>query len=200
MRSDSGARLAFAWYWTLASWRRRRSGLIGIALILGLIGGLTLFAFAGARRTQSAYPRFLRSTNPSTLAVVVGGLSLDGGVDEGYDAMRQIALLPQVVTARAYVAFYVAPWVDGQPDLSQDFEVLASVDGRFFDQDVFTPLAGRRPDPTRPDEIAVNEEAARRYGYHVGQQIDLGTVSPADLEDPNVVLEDIQPAVLTHAT
>jgi len=190
--------MGFAAYWSRASFRRRWRGLAGIALLLGLVGGLSLFALAGARRTQSAYPRFLRSTNPSTMAVVVGGMSGDGRAD-GYDEMDQIAHLPQVVSARAYVSFYVAPWIDGGPDFTANFEAIGSVDGRYFEQDVFTPTTGRRPDPNRSDEVAVNEEAARRYGYHVGQQIDFGTVSQADVDDP-AFQEHPQPRLLTKAT
>ncbi len=187
--------MAFVACWSRASLRRSWRALAGIALLLGLVGGLSLFATAGARRTQSAYPRFLRSTNPSTMVVNVGGLG-----PEGYEKIDAIAHLPQVVQARAYVSFYVAPWVDGRPDLSQDFEALGSLDGRYFDQDRFTPLRGRLPDPTRPDEVAVNEESARRYGYHVGQHIDLGAVSASDVERPTSEDQPIGPRLLTHAT
>jgi hypothetical protein len=190
--------MGFAAYWSRASFRRRWRGLAGIALLLGLVGGLSLFALAGARRTQSAYPRFLRSTNPSTMAVVVGGMSGDGRA-QAYDALDQIAHLPQVVSARAYVSFYAAPWINGSPDFNANFEAIGSVDGRYFDQDVFTPTKGRRPDPTRSDEVAVNAEAARRYGYHVGQRIDFGTVSQADLDNP-AFSENPQPRLLTKAT
>ncbi len=184
--------VAFARYWLRASFRRSWRPLAGIAVLLGLIGGLSLFALAGARRTQSAYPRFLRSTNPSTMVVDVGGLT-----EGGYEALDFIAHLPQVVQARAYAAYYVAPWVNGEADFSQNFEALGSIDGRYYAQDRFTPLDGRLPDPNRADEVAVNEESARRYGYHVGQQIDLATAAPADVEG-NVA--DGKPRLLTHAT
>jgi hypothetical protein len=178
--------------------RRNRTGLLGITLLLGLIGGLSLFATAGARRTQSAYPRFLRSTNPSTMVVDVGGL------DDGGAALAAIAKLPQVTQARAYAGFYVAPWTANGPDLSQNFEAIGSLDGRFFDQDQFTPLSGRAPDPDRADEVAVNEESARLYGYHVGQKIDFGTVSREDVEGGDGSGDSdagpTQPRLLTHAT
>ena len=99
--------MTFAAYWSRASLRRRWQGLVGIVLLLGLIGGLSLFTLAGARRTQSAYPRFLRSTNPSTMAVVVGELASGGQA-----ALEENAQLPDVVQARAYFAFNVAEWVD----------------------------------------------------------------------------------------
>ena len=189
--------MGFARYWTRASFTRSWRALLAVALLLGLIGGLSLFAIAGARRTQSAYPRFLRSTNPSTMVVDVGGLNA-----EGYAALDAIAHLPQVAQARSYVAFYVAPWVDGHVDLSANFEAIGSLDGRYFDQDRFTPIHGRVPDPTRADEVAVNEESARLYGYHVGQKIDFATVSANDVESAQSPdeLNALRPRLLTHAT
>ena len=191
--------MIFVRCWTRDSLRHRWRSLLGIALLLGIIGGLSLFTLAGARRTQSSYPRFLRAANPSTLAVDIGGLWQDGGV-EGMAAVDQISQFPQVVRARGYMSFYVAEMDDGHPDLSKDFEVIGSVDGRYFDQDVFTPVDGRAPDPARSDEVAVNEESARRFGYVVGQQVDLGTFSPADVQgddgsDPDALV----PRLLTHA-
>ena len=188
--------MAFATYWTRASFRRSWRALGGIALLVALIGGLSLFSIAGARRTQSAYPRFLRSTDPSTMVIDVGSIRTDR---ESLDAIAQ---LPQVEQAKAYASFYIAPWVDGQPDLTQNFEALGSIDGRFFDQDRFTPIEGRLPDPNRSDEVAVNEESARLYGYHVGQQIDLATVSPDDVENASgdEQATQFEPRLLIHST
>ena len=130
------------------------------------------------------------------MAVDVGGLDVSG-----YENLAVIAALPQVAEARAYTGFYVAAIVDGQPDLSQDFEALGSIDGRYFDQDRFTALQGRLPDPNNADEVAVNEESAKLYGYHVGQKIDFGAVSRADVESPDSnATEPLQPRLLTHAT
>jgi putative ABC transport system permease protein len=187
--------VAFAAFWSRASLRRRWRSLGGIALLLGLIGGLSLFAIAGARRTQSAYPRLLRSVNPSTMAVDIGGVN----VSDSDALMDRIAHFPQVTQSGAYTSFNVAPFVDGRPDLSQEFEALGSVDGRYFDQDVFTPTHGRRPDPSRADEVAVNEESARRYGYHVGQKLDLGTASEDQLQDPDFADNPV-PRLQIHST
>ena len=71
--------------------RRRWAGYLGLVLIIGLTGGVALGAAAAARRTESSFPVFLASTNPSELTVqyssqyagelppfarVVGGLPL----------------------------------------------------------------------------------------------------------------------------
>lgn len=142
---------------------------IGSIVLLGILGGLSMFALAGARRTQSAYPRFLRAANVSTMAI-------DNG---GYDAKRiaKIAAFPEVKSSRTYMApsgGILGP--DGRPDLAIQPELLVSVDGRYFDQDRFTPTAGRLPDIARVDEIAVNEAAAKQYGWRVGRQLQLGMI------------------------
>ncbi|MEO7557204.1 MAG: hypothetical protein ABIV94_11445, partial [Acidimicrobiales bacterium] len=85
---------------------------------------------------------------------------------------------------RTYISFNTGPLVDGQPDFTKDFEVLGSVDGRYFDQDRFTPTTGRLPDPARLDEIAINETTAKLLGYRVGDHLDLGTYSDDQVNDP----------------
>jgi hypothetical protein len=94
----------------------------------------------------------------------------------------------------------VAPWVDFQPDLSQNFDSIGSLDGRYFDQDRFTPIRGRLPDPNRADEVAVNEESARLYGYRVGQQLDLATVNSGRGDANQDGEQAVQPRLLIHST
>lgn len=142
---------------------------VGAILLLGILGGMSMFAIAGARRTQSAYPRFLRAANVSTMAI-------DNG---GYDAKRisEIAAFPEVKSSRTYMApFGGVMGPDGRPDFAVQAELLASVDGRYFDQDRFTPTSGRLPDIARVEEIVVNEAAAQRYGWKVGQSLQLGMI------------------------
>jgi len=162
-------------YWCAIILRRNRRELVGIVVLLGVLGGVALFALAGARRTQSSYPRFLRAAHASTMAIDPG--QYDPAVD------RAIATRPEVLESTTYVAFNTGPMVNDQPDFSQDFETLGTFDGRFFTMDRFAPTEGRLPDVDRDDEIAVNEAAADRYGYRVGQHLDLGTYSDEQLND-----------------
>ncbi|MGI8662691.1 MAG: FtsX-like permease family protein [Acidimicrobiales bacterium] len=161
--------------------RHRWRSYLGIAALIGVVGGIGLFAVAGARRTQSAYPRFLRSVNASTLAIDPGGLSLESA----NAVLEEVAKRPEVVQTRTYVSFNLGEVVDGKPNVDHGFEALASIDGRYFDQDRFTPTSGRLPDPARHDEIAVNEHAAEMYGYTIGQVLHVGTYSDEQVQDPN---------------
>jgi hypothetical protein len=173
--------------------RRQWRSYAGTALLLALAAGLSLFALAGARRTQSSYPRLLRAGNASTLAVINPGY-----FDPGLNA--SIAALPQVVQSRTYVSFEVKVLVDGVPDFSQALEATGTIDGRFFDQDRFAPTQGRRPDSAKPDEVAVNELAARRYGYHMGQRLELGTYGVDQPLDAAFVANPTRPKLTTSAT
>jgi len=42
---------------------------LGIVLLIGLVGGVAMASIAGARRTESSFPAFIASTNPSTVGV-----------------------------------------------------------------------------------------------------------------------------------
>src|SRR5688572_15454240 len=44
---------------------------LGLALVIGLIGGLSVAALAGARRTASAFTRYLDASEASDLAVAL---------------------------------------------------------------------------------------------------------------------------------
>jgi ABC-type lipoprotein release transport system permease subunit len=153
--------------------RRRWRTYAGIAVLLGLVGGLSLFAIAGARRTQSSFTRFARAANVSTLIVTS---------NMGYDPTTAVSL-PQVVQSRTFVGLQVNVLVDGRPDFAQALEGVGTLDGEYFDQDRFTATSGRRPNADRADEVAFDEVAAERYGYHVGQQLQLGTYDFTEQDD-----------------
>ena len=57
--------------------RTRWRGWVVLVLLVALAGGAVLAAAAGARRTSSAYPRFLRASHASDLLVSVAGIGTD---------------------------------------------------------------------------------------------------------------------------
>jgi hypothetical protein len=54
-----------------ADLRTRWRALLGLALLLGLVGGVALTATAGARRTDTAYTRLLARANAPQVTVIV---------------------------------------------------------------------------------------------------------------------------------
>ncbi|MEO6570339.1 MAG: hypothetical protein ABIO83_02215, partial [Ilumatobacteraceae bacterium] len=159
--------------------RQRWHSCLSVALLLGVTVGVSLFAIAGARRTQSSYDRFLGETNTSQMSV---------GMEDGFtaEANAQNAALDGVKNSRTYVGINYAVLTDGAVDFAQSrTEGVGSLDGAYFDQDRFVAREGRAPDPDRLDEVAFNEFAARGFGIRVGQQLDLALYSSDEFADSN---------------
>lgn len=135
-RRCRGVNTAF-FYWRAArrrSWRRT----VVVALVCGLLGTVALGALAGARRTDSAYGRYLASINSSNVLVNVPGPVLA--------SIRQVEHLPGVVSGKAYVGLAAEPVVHGRADDSFRVDSLAgSLDGEYFQQDRVTVVAGKLP-------------------------------------------------------
>jgi hypothetical protein len=76
-------------------------------VLVGALGGLAMGSIAGARRTQSSYPAFLASVNPSDLTVSVYDPATDGG--PGPPLGSTIAHLAGVKRVRNVIAAPIAP-------------------------------------------------------------------------------------------
>jgi len=172
--------------------RQRLATHVGLALLIGFVLGLSLFSLAGARRTQSSFPRFLREAEASTVNVGYVGF---------YDAEanRAIAELPQVERSRTFTSFDTFIFDDEVPE-ARTFEATGTFDGEFFDQDRFTATRGRLPDRTRVDEVAINELAAEVSGYEVGDEVILRTYPREAAGAPDFSESPPEPADTVVAT
>ena len=174
-----------AWYRFRSTLRRRWTGYLAITLLLGLVGGLAIGSVAAARRTQGAYPVYLAATNSSDLTVLTG-LSGPGGTP-GYDPalIRKIAALPGVRDVASYAGLNVAILgLDGQPVAAPYIAgpLPGSLDGAYFTTDRVTAVQGRLPDPSRPDEIAIDAKGTPSP-VHVGTVAELGFYTNAQLAE-----------------
>ena len=82
--------------------RRRIAGTLAIAVLIGLAGSLTLAAFAGARRTDTAYPRLLDRVHALDVLIVP-----DFGETIG---ARELAKIPAVKFAANGYGFGLSDW------------------------------------------------------------------------------------------
>ncbi len=92
--------MAMVWLWLRADVRRQWRALLGLALLLGLVGGVVLTAAAGARRTDTAYPRLLTWANAAQADVI------PGNPDPPYFAA--LARLPQVTAMSSAILYNLA--------------------------------------------------------------------------------------------
>ena len=180
--------LTVALYRFQRTFRQRRGAYLSLVLLIGLVGGLSMGALAAARRTESSFPTFLASTNPSNLSLATALWNPALGYTTGYNGplVATIARLPHVRRAESYAAIYSEPiGANGQPTAAAEkanFDVNGSVDGLYFNQDRVTVVQGRMADPTRANEIMMTVGAADSLDLHVGQTVTWGTYTNTQFE------------------
>ena len=167
----------------LACWRPALRGVwrqvLALALLAGLLGGVALGAVAGARRTATAYQRYLAAINASDVFVNVPGQLPGMAATRPYEL---ISALPGVIAHAAYIGLSGVPLAHGKPDNSFLVNSLnGSLDGEYFSQDRATVLAGRLPPQVSTSTVVLTPAIAKAFGTGVG-----GTVSyrfqPVDAE------------------
>jgi hypothetical protein len=186
--------LAVAWYRFRATLRSRWAGYVTVAVLVGLLGGLSLGAVAAGRRTQSAFATFLASTNPSELRIMTGGYNPAVGSDVGYGPafIKVIAHLPHVThvesSALLNVALYLGPHGTPGPNVPpaaddpDNLGTIGSIDGLYFDEDRVTVTQGEMPNPQHADEVLV--QASQADGIPVGQVFSVGAYTNAAEAQP----------------
>ncbi len=149
--------------------RARWPGWLLLVLLIAVAGGAVLTAVAGARRTATAYPRYLRASHASDLLVAAAGTGLGGY----YAALARQPGVARVAT----VAGLELPPVSRGGRLDQAASVMAPVDQRLGRTlDVPKLLAGRLPDPARAGEVAVDQIAAASLHLRIGATLNLAAV------------------------
>ena len=156
--------MRLAWYAARATWRRSWQTTLLIALIGGLLGAVALGALAGARRTDSAYGRYLRSVNASDVMVNVPGPILP--------LIRDIEAEPGVLSSAAWIGLDAQPVIGGKidPDFQTD-GIAGSLDGEFYRQDKLTVLAGKLPPASSTDELILTPQLALHFHLTVGDRM-----------------------------
>ncbi|HEV3293143.1 MAG TPA: FtsX-like permease family protein [Streptosporangiaceae bacterium] len=174
--------MAPVWFALRAGMRRRWRTLVSLALLLGLAGGVVLTAAAGARRTDTAYPRLLTWANASQVTALLGGL------DPAYFAA--LDQLPQVAAVATAMQYNIAlPVSGGLPD--NQVEVLASSDGSLGTTvDRVKVLQGQMFGSGAAGEAVIDPGTAARLHLAPGDMLHLTAVPYYDAS------QDLNPAKL----
>jgi len=158
-----------AFYWGRTAARRSWRQALVLALLGGLLGAVALGAVASARRTATAYGRYLASARTSDVFVNVPGKP------PGMPFTRPvnlIASLPGVVSHAAYVGLSGGPVVHGR--VIHSFftgSINGSLDGEFFRQDRLTVVSGRLPRLGSSTELVLTPDVARLLSTRVGGRV-----------------------------
>src|ERR1700684_3702958 len=102
--------MSAALYWWRATWRSSWRAAVTVALLSGLLRAVALGSLAAARRTASAYGRYLASINVSDVFVNVPGAI------PGMPETRPIELISRlggIAASSAYLGLGADPVVHG---------------------------------------------------------------------------------------
>ena len=147
----------------IAELRARSRAWLALALLVGVAGGAVLLTAAGARRTDSAYARYLRASRASDLLVAPALNSYDSAM----------ARLPGV-QAIAHVAILNA--VDNR-DRPTAFAVIAAGQGYASAVDRPKVVSGRMFRSDDPNEAVADVRMAARFHLRPGRALTL-TLTP----------------------
>jgi putative ABC transport system permease protein len=155
------------WFRFRADLRTRWRGLLGLALLAGLVGGVALAAAAGARRTDSAYSRLVAETRAWDVLV-----NPDNGAESALSS-DDVAHLREVAQAGRVDGLAVVPRdARTQSELFNGFGIVLLPDravGRSFGR--LKLVDGRMPGRDRPNEVVINQLLAERRNLHVGDRV-----------------------------
>lgn len=140
-----------------AALRARWRAWAALGLLAGLAAGTVISAAAGARRTETAYSRFLVAQRAADIEVFsapgFGEIDLD-----------QVVALPQVAVAKR--SKYLS-------SADPDFTTYVPTDDSSVPVDRPKVLAGRMPLPDQAHEVAVSFTLARSRGLGPGDRLDI---------------------------
>jgi len=141
-----------------------------VIVLVGAVGAVTLAMAAGARRTSTALDRFMEDSRSADVELAASPTAAQ---------LEELSHAPGVAAMAALVAYGLV--VPNSPDFQS---VGAPTDGRFGRViDRGRLVAGRSPDPAAPDEITVGEGLASRLGLAVGDDLEVESYSPAQIQE-----------------
>jgi ABC-type lipoprotein release transport system permease subunit len=167
--------MSAVWYRFRAELRTRWRSMAALALLVGIAGGATIAAVAGARRTDTAYSRLVKATDAWDVLV-----NPDSGTDSALRS-RDVERLPMVKSAGRLNGIGVVPADLRTPsDLGRLGIVLVS-DGKAGTA-LGRPkiLEGRAPDPRRAYEVLISPTTARQEGLTVGSLLRVAILIDTD--------------------
>ena len=165
--------MAAVLYWWRSIRRQTWRRTLVVILLCGILGAVALGALAGARRTESAYGRYLRSINSSDVLVNIPV--------PGTSVIAKVSALPGIRSSAAWLGLNANPVVHGRVDDAFLTDSLSGTyHGAFFTQDTMTVLHGRLPRLDATDEIALTPGLAGLFGVGLGGTVTYQFLNGAD--------------------
>src|SRR5919199_1661286 len=155
--------MAGVWLRARAELGARWKAWLSLTLMLGLFGGSVIAIAAGARRTDTVYPRFLQWSRAWDVAVP-HFRSSKGSSDNVFAtvSLARVEALPHVASATRIEIY----------DTRGAISVNAPLDSEGYRSSTRAKVVeGRLPGLNAPNEVALNWIRAQTLGIHVGETI-----------------------------
>ncbi len=140
--------------------------MLAMALLIGLVSGVVLVAAAGARRTDTAYPRFLSRSHAADLLVTPAQSGFHG-------YFRAVAGLPQVAAADTVAFLQMSLPGPGASPYSGLVAEASLTGGEGTAINRVKVLAGRSFDPADPHAVMISQVLASRAHLRPGGTLHL---------------------------
>jgi hypothetical protein len=154
------------WLRLRAELRQQWRGRLALAVLIGLIGGIALTAAAGARRTDTAYPRFLRASHAADLLVTPARSGFHG-------YFRALARLPEVSSLAPAMFLQMSLPGPGAAPFSGMVAQASPFGGEGISVDRVKVAAGRVFNPADPRAVMINQQLAARAQLRPGGTLHL---------------------------
>ena len=155
-----------AWLRVRAEFRTSWRAVIAISIVVAFGAGVALTAAAGARRTQTAMQRFLAYNRPEDATLFFSTTPEVG---------RRVVALPQVARWTRLPYLYMSTNPSRFDPRTAVFGAEDTVAFRTIERPMV--VRGRPSQPTRADEVTVNEREASALHLHVGSSVTLYSFS-----------------------
>ncbi len=157
--------------------RNGRRSVLALALLIAIAGAATLGPLAGARRTDSAYDRFIADSNTHDVETNEGvpGLGYDYELD-----LEAVTALPEIAEYEINRVFIVAlKTADKEFPPGSEAVMVRGIRTSGTGLSSFRLISGRLARPDRVDEVVVGYGRSAADGIDVGERLTLGLLSPS---------------------
>ncbi|MGB9112435.1 MAG: FtsX-like permease family protein [Acidimicrobiales bacterium] len=183
--------LRVAIYRFRATFGKRWPGYLALILIIAAIGGVAMAAVAGARRTQSAFPVYLKSTNPSDLQAFtefdpITGVGYSPKVDRAVSKIRYVKRSVDVIGFDGTLQVLGTQGKIRSQTIAGEAppSVEGSLNGEYLTQDRVSLVKGRMANPNREDEFVMSAGAAAEEGLRLGSKLPVAFFRTAQVNSP----------------
>ncbi len=187
--------MAAVWMRLRAELRARWRAWLALALILGVAAGASIAAIAGARRTETAYPRFEEAQDAFDAMTGGGG---SAGFSERYARLKTHPAIKDFTELVIIGAEVTIPARRGHPEevlAFPEWALATDPSGRtLYSTNRAKILEGRLPDRSKADETTVPFTIADQFDLRVGDEIVVGV--GFDIENFPAPLERVRLGVV----